>query len=235
MCGQSQRFRDAGYTDPKFVLPVDGVPMYVAAVRSLKLTVEHQLYFVIQSHVDREYGLKLQIKEYFPGAKVITIDRNTRGMAETVQLTQPYVDQECGSLLVCCDQMVEYDSAGYNEMLEYSHISGSLLTFQDSSRDPKWTYVRKDVIEQVVNIAPKAPISDTPIVGTYHWTNSRWMYRDLAGVTGSSKNTVNGEYYVCSAVAISVEHANKPWRSFGVDRMIPLGTPEDYEAYIKNE
>ena len=47
MCGVSQRFTDADYTVPKYVLDVNGVPMYAASVNSLKLSIEHQLYFVV--------------------------------------------------------------------------------------------------------------------------------------------------------------------------------------------
>lgn len=235
MCGQSQRFRDAGYTIPKFLLDVDGVPMFVAAVRSLKLTVKHQHYFVVLESVEEEYNLTETIKQYFPDAGVIILKEPTGGMAETVYKTQPYVDADAGSLLVCCDQLVEYDSKRYNDMLENPHIAGSLLCFHDTERDPKWTYIRRDVIEQVVNVGCKIPFSDWPIVGTYHWSNTKWMFRDLAGLLKDERNRVNGEFYVCSAAAVSVAHANRPWKSFAVDKMIPLGTAEDYEAYINDK
>ena len=75
------------------------------------------------------------------------------------------------------------------------------------------------------------PISNTPIVGTYHWSSSDWMYRDLAELI-RRRILVNGELYICPAVGISMRNASKPWKAFGVERMIPLGTPEDYESYL---
>jgi hypothetical protein len=234
MCGESKRFRDADYTVPKFVLDVDGVPMYAAAVNSLKLTVEHQLYFVVNKAVCEEYNLNKNIKLHFPDSKIIELVNPTQGFAETVMKTRHLVETEgTGSLVVCCDQVVEYDSERYNEMLEWNHIAGSLLTFTDCSRDPKWTYARIDLIEQIVNVACKVPISSTPICGIYHWRNSIWMYRDISRIIKNNIRT-NKEFYLCDAVAISVEHANKPWRALEVDRMIPLGTPEDYETYTNN-
>jgi len=59
------------------------------------------------------------------------------------------------------------------------------------------------------------------------------MYRDISRIIKNNIRT-NNEFYLCDAVAISVEHANKPWRALEVDRMIPLGTPEDYETYTNN-
>ena len=231
MCGESKRFRDADYTVPKFVLDVDGVPMYAAAVNSLKLTVPHRLYFVVNKSVSEEYNLNKNIKLHFPDAEIIELVNPTQGFAETVMKTRHHVDTDnSGSLIVCCDQVVEYNSEAYNDMLTWKHISGSLLTFRDSSKDPKWTYARIDVIDQIVNLACKIAISETPICGIYHWRNSVWMYRDIASILKNNIRT-NGEFYVCDAAALSIEKSHKPWRAVPVDRMIPLGTPEDYEAY----
>ena len=231
MCGVSKRFTDADYTVPKYVLDVDGVPMYAAAVNCLNLTVEHQLIFVVNSLISAEYNLKNNIRLHFPDAQIIELVNPTQGMAETVMKTRQHLDyQDRGSLVLCCDQLIEYDSVAYNEMLENPHIAGSLLTFHDDSRDPKWTYARIDLINQITNVACKLPISDTPIVGIYHWASSEWMYRDIVRTIKQDIRT-NGEFYLCNSAAVSIENANKPWKCFHVDRMIPLGTPEDYEAY----
>ena len=152
MCGVSKRFTDADYTVPKYVLDVDGVPMYAAAVNCLNLTVEHQLIFVVNSLISAEYNLKNNIRLHFPDAHIIELVNPTQGMAETVMKTRQHLDyQDRGSLVLCCDQLIEYDSVAYNQMLDNPHIAGSLLTFHDESRDPKWTYARIDLIEQINN------------------------------------------------------------------------------------
>lgn len=233
MCGVSKRFTDADYTVPKFILDVKGKPMYAAAVNSLKLTVEHQLYFVVDALVSAEYNLKNVIRRWFPEAKVIELNNSTKGFAETVMKTRQHVDINNSALIVCCDQLIEYDSVAYNKMLEDPHISGSLLTFLDCAADPKWTYARVDLIDQITTVACKQPISSTPIVGIYHYADSIEMYRAIKNILDKDIRT-NGEYYVCDAVARSVQTSNKPWMSFQVDRMIALGTPEDYETYTNN-
>ena len=233
MCGVSKRFTDAGYSIPKFILDVKGKPMYAAAVNSLKLTVEHQLYFVVDALVSAEYNLNNNIKSYFPEATVIELNNPTQGFAETVMKTRQHVDVDNGALIVCCDQLIEYDSVAYNKMLENPHISGSLPTFTDCSNDTKWTYARVDLIDQITTVACKMPISSTPIVGIYHYADSILMYRAIKNILDNNIRT-NGEYYVCDAVARSVQTSNKPWMSFQVDRMIALGTPEDYETYTNN-
>lgn len=233
MCGVSKRFRDADYTVPKFVLDVDGVPMYAAAVNSLELTVEHQLYFVVDALVSAEYNLNNIIKQHFPDAKVIELKNPTQGFAETVMKTQQHVNCENGALIVCCDQLIEYNSVEYNQMLNNPNIEGSLLTFVDCGTDPKWTYARIDLIDQITTVACKMPISSTPICGIYHYADSRHMYSSIKNILKNNIRT-NGEFYVCDAVARSVQNSNKPWRAFEVTRMIPLGTPEDYEAYTNN-
>lgn len=233
MCGVSQRFTDADYTVPKYVLDVDGVPMYAAAVNSLNLTIAHQLYFVVTAELEQLYNLESNIKSHFPDAIVIKLLHATRGQAETLMKTRQYVGASSGTLVLCCDQMVEYNSVDYNELLLDDSISGSLLTFDNSGDDVAWTYVRMDMLNTVTDIACKVPISNTPIVGTYHWSNSDWMYRDLAELI-RRKIYVNDELYICPAVKISMNNASKPWIGFPVERMICLGTPEDYEEYTNN-
>ena len=231
MCGISKRFTDADYTVPKYVLDVNGVPMYAASVNSLKLTIEHQLYFVVNVHMDAEYNLESDIKSHFPDAIVIKLLHPTKGQAETLMKTRQYVGPSSGTLVLCCDQMVDYDSVDYNKLLLDNSIAGSLLTFDNSGDDVAWTYVRMDMLNTLTDIACKVPISNTPIVGTYHWSSSDWMYRDLAELI-RRRILVNGELYICPAVGISMRNASKPWKAFGVERMIPLGTPEDYESYL---
>jgi|TARA_R110002167_G_scaffold15332_2_gene61155 dTDP-glucose pyrophosphorylase len=233
MCGVSNRFTAADYTVPKYVLDVDGVPMYAAAVNSLNLTIAHQLYFVVTVHMDAEYNLESNIKSHFPDAIVVKLLHATNGQAETLMKTRQYVHASSGTLVLCCDQMVEYNSIDYNKLLLDDSISGSLLTFDNSGDEPAWTYVRMDMMNTITDIACKVPISTTPIVGTYHWRSSDWMYRDLAELI-RRKIYVNNELYICPAVLISMRNANKPWIGFPVERMISLGTPEDYEAYTHN-
>lgn len=233
MCGISKRFTDADYTVPKFVLDVDGVPMYAAAVNSLQLTVEHQLYFVVNKSVCEEYNLIKSIKAHFPQAIVIELVQATRGFAQTVMRARQYIAADNPCLIVCCDQIVEYDSVAYNEMLEDESIDGSLLTFTDCSSDPKWTYARIDLMDNITRVACKQPISSTPIVGIYHWRDGIAMYRDIRYIMKQGITT-NNEFYVCDAVSRAIDTAKNPWKAFEVTRMIPLGTPEDYEAYTNN-
>ena len=233
MCGVSQRFTQADYTVPKYVLDVDGVPMYAAAVNSLELTVEHQLYFVVNTAIDAEYNLETNILRHFPDAKVIKLLHPTRGQAETLVKTRQYVGPSSGTLVLCCDQMVEYNSVDYNLLLSDDSIAGSLLTFDNSGDDDAWTYVQLDMLNNTTRIECKQSISTTPIVGTYHWSNSDWMYRDLSELI-RRQIYVNNELYICPAVQISMNNANKLWKGFPVERMISLGTPEDYEKYTNN-
>jgi len=233
MCGVSERFTLEDYTVPKFTLDVNGVPMYAASVNSFKISVEHRLTFLVNTQVAVEYNLVNTIKSHFEHANVVLIDQPTLGFADTVLQAQPHVDNNIPSLILCCDQMVEYDSVEYNKMLTDPDIGGSLLTFDCDSGDVGWTYALVDLMDNITRVACKIPISDTAIVGSYHYTDSREMFELLRQLI-QMRVTVNGEYYVRSTIDSSINTCNKPWKSFRVEQMIPLGTPRDYEKYQAN-
>jgi len=231
MCGLSKRFTDEDYyTVPRFLLDVDGMPMYVAAVLALKMTIPHQLYFIVDAHASTAFNLNDDINSHFPSAVVIEVVGPTRGQAETVLLSAPSVDINNPSLIISCDSIFDYDAVNYMSVLESGTITGSLLTFEQSLADPQRTYVDYGLDNAISHVAANIPFSNTPIVGTYHWANSIEMYKDLVDMI-TREDSVDGEYQVCPAVEHSASKLNSTWIAYQVRDMMPLRTPKDYELY----
>jgi NDP-sugar pyrophosphorylase family protein len=82
MAGRGSRFATAGYSIPKPLIPVHGVPMIRAVVRNLTPSdIDcHYTFIVLQDHI-REYAVDQALQTLVPGCSVVSVDRVTEGAA----------------------------------------------------------------------------------------------------------------------------------------------------------
>src|SRR5207302_1279191 len=84
MAGRSQRFRNAGYEQPKFMLPLQGATMFDHAVTSFKHYFDTATFLFVtrdQTHADfaLDHARTLGIKQ-----ALMAIDSDPTGLANTV-------------------------------------------------------------------------------------------------------------------------------------------------------
>ncbi|WP_036172051.1 NTP transferase domain-containing protein [Massilia sp. 9096] len=88
MAGQSRRFREAGYVRPKYELPLQGESLFARCVRSFERYFDSESFlFIARREFEAERFIateceRLGIRDY----RTVTLDRPTRGQAETVLL-----------------------------------------------------------------------------------------------------------------------------------------------------
>src|SRR5262245_39256533 len=101
MAGLGQRFKDAGYSLPKPLIPVSGVPIVVRAVRELP-PADRMTFLVNPDHL-REHAIDRRLKELFPQANVIATPGLTAGQACTVRLSSAAISNDEDVLVAACD------------------------------------------------------------------------------------------------------------------------------------
>ncbi|MEZ9563362.1 capsular biosynthesis protein, partial [Vibrio splendidus] len=88
MAGLSSRFFKAGYTQPKYMLDAHGKSLFAHAVLSFKAYFESEVFvFIVRDVYESAYFVEqecemLGIKAF----KIVILDQETRGQAETVAL-----------------------------------------------------------------------------------------------------------------------------------------------------
>ena len=88
IAGRGSRFADAGYTLPKPLIPVHGVPMIEAVVRNIRPRRPHRFIFVaLREHLEH-LGMRDALEHAAPGCVVIPVDTVTQGAACTVLLAR---------------------------------------------------------------------------------------------------------------------------------------------------
>ena len=228
MAGAGSRFEKAGYTFPKPLIDVDGKPMIQAVVDNLNIDAKH-IFIVQKSHYDR-YNLNNVLSSISPDCEIIQVDGITEGAACTTLLAKDLINNDEPLLMANSDQFVEWDSNQFMYSMIGDTIDAGMATFK--STHPKWSYARLDAKGFVCEVAEKNPISDIATVGIYYWSKGS-DYVKYAEQMIDKDIRVNNEFYVCPVFNQAIEDGKKI-KTFNIEKMWGLGTPEDLNHYLNN-
>lgn len=230
MAGMGSRFASAGWTVPKPLINVGGMPMFERALSSLDgLPLRRRVVLVVQqAHID-EHGIDTAAATALPGVITVAVPALTRGAAETALAAATVLDPEDPLVVMDCD--LWFSSKSYNEMVvsaaaDPESIAGGLLTF--TSRDPRYSYAetRGDL---VVRTAEKVAISDHAITGAYFFSKARYFI-EAAQAQVASPLEGEPEYYLSSVYNALIKSGRRvSWSS--VDSFASFGTPEELAAF----
>lgn len=233
MAGRGQRFVDAGYTLPKPLIPVLGMPMIELVIRNLTPDTPHRFHFLIQRAHDTSYGLSDKLAAWAPGCTVTHVDGITEGAACTVLLARDLIDSDAPLMIANCDQYIDADINAYLAAL--GDAAGLIMTMW--ADDPKWSFVRRDNTGRVVQVVEKEVVSNEATVGIYNFAKGRDFVR-AADAMITAGNRVNGEFYVAPAYdTLIAEGARIDCFDIGSvgKGMHGIGTPADLEAFLKTD
>ena len=228
MAGAGSRFEKAGYTFPKPLIDVRGKPMIQWVVDNLN--VEAKYIFIVQQSHFKKYNLKETLSNFCPNNEIIQIDGITEGAACTTLLAKQYIDKDEPLIIANSDQFVEWDSDEFIYSCSASDLDANILTF--NSTHPKWSYAKLNDLGFVTEVAEKKPISDLATAGIYYWRKGS-DYVKYAEQMIDKNIRVNSEFYVCPVFNEAIQD-NKKVRTYNIDKMWGLGTPEDLEHFLKN-
>jgi len=228
MAGLGSRFSQAGYTFPKPLIEVHGKPMIQIVIENLGLTANY-IYVVQKSHRIK-YNLDAMLSLITPGCQIVEVDGVTEGAACTILLAEQLINNVDQLVIANSDQYIEWNSLDFFYKMNEQDLDGGIVSF--NSTHPKWSYVKLDEHDFVVEVAEKKPISDIATVGIYYWKHGKDFVKYAKQMI--SKNIrVNEEFYVCPVYNEAILE-NKKIKTFNVDKMWGIGTPEDLKYFVDN-
>ena len=228
MAGAGSRFEQAGYTFPKPLIDVKNKPMIQVVVENLNIKANY-IYIVQKSHREK-YNLDTLLNLMTPNCKIIEVDGVTEGAACTALLAKEYINSKSPLFFANSDQFVEWDSNEFMYKMNETNCDGGIVTFE--ATHPKWSFAKIDDEGLVTQVAEKNPISNIATVGFYWWKQGSDFVKYAEQMI--EKNIrVNNEFYVCPVFNQAIAD-NKQIRTFNIDKMWGLGTPEDLKYYLEN-
>ena len=234
LAGEGLRFKLAGYKDPKPFISVNGVPMIIGVIDNF-----HEVHDLIDSlilicrteHLDR---LRLAISSHFPllksRVKYITVDNLTEGAACTVLFAYEHINNNLPLIVANSDQFVDWDEKDF--LTRASESEGCILTFDETERNPKWSFVELDAAGRVSRTVEKRPVSDLATVGIYFFRRGA-DFVEAAVRMMIERDRTNNEFYLCPVFNYLIRKSFKiSIYKIDKERMRGLGTPEDLEWYL---
>lgn len=228
MAGAGSRFAQAGYTFPKPLIEVNGKPMIQVVVENLGLDANY--IFVVQKEHRDKYNLDTMLKLIAPNCKIVETNGITEGAACTALLAKEYINNDCPLFFANSDQFVEWDSTEFMYYMQEKNADGGIVTFK--ATHPKWSFAKLDESGVVQQVAEKNPISDNATVGFYYWKHGHDFVK-YAEQMIQKDIRVNNEFYVCPVFNEAIQD-NKIIRTYTIEKMWGLGTPEDLKYYLEN-
>lgn len=234
MAGLGSRFSKAGYTDPKPLIPVHGVPMIRLVIGNIRPSQPHRFIFICQRAHVAAYGLADKLAEWAPGCAIVELEGVTQGAACTVLTAAAEIDPEAPMMIANSDQYVEADIDAYLATQDAAGADGLIMTMW--ADDPKWSFVALEN-DRVTRVVEKQVISNEATVGIYNFRRGG-DFLDAARAMIADDERVNGEFYVAPVYNRMIA-AGQRVVIYNVGQefagMHGLGTPADLDAFLARD
>jgi dTDP-glucose pyrophosphorylase len=228
MAGEGSRFHQAGYTLPKPMIDVNGKPMIQVVTDNLGFEANY-IYVVRQEHYDN-FHLKNFLNLITPGCKIITVNELTEGAACTTLLAEKYINNDNPLIIANSDQFIEWNPIDFYYKMIETKVDAGIVTFH--STHSKWSFVKLNNLDYVIEVAEKNPISDLATSGIYYYRKGSDYVKYAKQMIEKNIRT-NNEFYVAPVFNEFILDGKKI-KTYDINKMWGLGIPDDLEYYIKN-
>lgn len=232
MAGLGSRFMNAGFTDPKPFIRINGVPMIELVIRNLRPSCPHRFIFICrQMHLER-YDFRRRLQELAPGCEVLGVPGVTEGAACSVLLASDFIDNQQPLLIANADQWVEVNIDDFLAQAARCNTHGLIMTMPANS--PKWSYVKRDAAGNVCQVVEKEVVSDEATVGIYHFGHGRDFCAEARTMIAADERSM-GEFYVAPVYTRMYQAGLTTIETCNIGSgMHGLGTPEDLAAFLES-
>ena len=231
MAGLGSRFNKDKYKKPKPFIDVNGVPMIMRVLENLAYPSARYILIARKEHIQEELETVELIKRNY-NTIIITIDEMTEGTACTALFARELINNNTPLIIANSDQIIDIRFKDFVDDSLNRNLDGSILTFIDRERDPKWSFVRLNKEQIVLEVKEKKAISMYATVGIYMFNEGR-VFVDGAIDMIIANDRVNNEFYTCPVYNYIIS-SDKKIGVFNIDPklMHGIGTPDDLHKYL---
>jgi NDP-sugar pyrophosphorylase family protein len=235
MSGIGKRFIDAGYTDPKPLIVVDGKPI-IEHVCNL-FPGENKFTFICNAKHLAETNMREVLLRIQPDANVIEIPNHKKGPVYAVSLIEEHIDDDEEVIVNYCDFGTYWD---YHDFLKHTrerNADGAIPSYKNFHPhmlgSTNYAFMRDDK-QWMLEIKEKEPFTDNRMQefasnGTYYFKKGAFVKKYFKELMNQDIS-LNGEYYVSLIYNLLVRDGLKV-SIYNIQHMLQWGTPQDVEEY----
>ena len=230
MAGISQRFKDAGYLEPKFKLCLAGSSVFSHAIRSFEKYFEkYSFLFIHRDEGDIKNFILSECKTNSLKSPILVgLSESTSGQAETVfkGINMAKIGDTEAITIFNIDTFRSHFS--FPDLWELDQIDGYLEVFRGSGTN--WSYVRPDASgdKRVAETREKVRISDLCCTGLYYFRKAVDFKHAFELETTDCKTE---ELFVAPLYNHLIKGgANIFYHQISLNDVTFCGIPQEYEA-----
>ena len=235
MSGFGTRYQKVGYTQPKPLIPVDGVPMIERVLETFPVDYDY-LFTINRLHAEQTPIVEV-LKRLRPHAKIVIIEPHKDGPVRTLLDTAEHLPDDQPVLLNYCDFGVVWDYQKFEQWLEDGKFDGALTAYKGFHPHlvGPTPYARMlwdgDVI---LEIREKHQFTDDKMSeyassGLYWFRTGRDLKR-LSQKLVDSGYRVQNEFFVSMVSQLQIEEGQKVG-VYELDKFHQWGTPQDLQDW----
>ncbi|MEZ8310474.1 glycosyltransferase family 2 protein [Vibrio splendidus] len=235
MAGLSSRFFKAGYTQPKYMLDAHGKSLFAHAVLSFKAYFESEVFvFIVRDVYESAYFVEqecemLGIKAF----KIVILDQETRGQAETVALglEKAEVNKEVSLTVFNIDTFRPNFTFPQLDLLG----EGYLEVFRGSGDNWSFAKPESETSTRVVLTTEKLPVSDLCSTGLYYFKNCHdFLFAYHKYIEKPVSEWEKGELYIAPLYnELIANNREVHYHLINREDVIFCGVPSEYDEFRK--
>lgn len=247
MAGIGSRFKDYGFTENKYLLPldIDLTPMIELAITSLSIDIPCEYFFIINE--ENEYNKKLRhilgkiCNKHNLNYYISSVDKLTEGPASTVNTIKNLINMDRPMLISNSDQVLDWKF--HNFLQAASKYDGCVLTYKPNynltyGTPDKHSFIHIDEqTGKVDECREKIVLSDKALVGTHYIKKASTFFKCYDYMVRKNIRAPNGEFYISLVYQSMIENNYRvSYYNLSKDESYyPVGEPNDYFYYLYNK
>lgn len=235
MSGVGQRFIDAGYTDPKPLIKIDGKPIIQHVVELFPG--ESKFTFICNQHHLDTTNMREVLNDIVPDANIVSIPNHKKGPVFAVSQVFDLIDDDEEVIVNYCDFGTWWDYSDFLEHCRNRKADGAIPAYKGFHPhmlgSTNYAFMR-DEKQWMLEIKEKEPFTDNRMNeyasnGTYYFRKGS-MVKTYFPLLQQKNINLNGEFYVSLIYNLLVEDGLKV-SIYNIEHMLQWGTPQDVEEY----
>ena len=198
LAGDNKYFDRPEYPFPKPLVEIADRPMVELAIANYQnIGRDKRFIFVVNGSDCTQFHLDNVLELLTDGnCHIVRLDKATAGAACSCLMAVDFIDNDTPLIIANYDQVLQQDFDEVLSCFEEKQADAGAICFE--SVHPRWSFIRTDDSDQVVESAEKNPISKRAIAGFYYFRQGSKFVKAAMRSIQKGVN-LNGLHYLSSS------------------------------------
>lgn len=228
MAGMGSRFKNIGINIPKYKIIANKKTLFEWSMLSLSDFFKEEFIFVVRREIlDMDFLNTVCRGLGISNFEVKVLETVTDGQATTAYLADEFIAEDESCIVYNIDTYVKPNEILKSEIKD--EFDGFIPAIE--AEGERWSFVKVDETEKVIDVAEKVPISNLATIGFYYF--KKWkVYKQIYEQNKSSIIKDSKEVYIAPMYKQMINsNMNIGIKKLDAAFVKILGTPEEIEVF----